>query len=79
MKIESGPTLPGRTPDAFEMKVRFGCGALLGLVVGLGMCAALSPLSTLGACMLVGIAVVACGIGATCFGDRFWANIRWLQ
>ncbi len=79
MKIESGPTPPGRTPDAFEMKVRFGCGALLGLVVGLGMCVGLSPLSTLGAYVLVGIAVAACGGGAAYFGDSFWANLRWLR
>ncbi|MDM0021631.1 hypothetical protein [Variovorax saccharolyticus] len=79
MKIESGPTLAGRKPDAFEMKVRFACGALLGLVVGLGMCVGLSPLSTLGACVLVGIAMVACGVSAAHFGDSFWANLRWLQ
>ncbi len=79
MKIESGPTLAGRTPDAFEMKVRFGCGALLGPVVGLGMCVGLSPLSILGACMLVGITTAACGVGAAYLGDSFWANLRWLQ
>lgn len=79
MKIESGPALAGRKPDAFEMMVRFGCGALLGLVVGLGMCVSLSPLSTLGACMVVGFAVAVCGVGAAYFGDSFWANLRWLQ
>ena len=77
-KIESELTM-GRTPDAFEIKVRFGCGALLGLVVGLGMCVGLSPLSTLGACMLVGIPVVACGASAACFGDSFWAHLHWLR
>ena len=79
MKTESGPTLAARKPDAFEMKVRFGCGALLGLVVGLGTCVSLSPLSTLGACVLVGFAIAACGVGAAQFGDRFWANLRWLR
>lgn len=79
MKIESRPTLAGRKPDAFEMKVRLGCGALLGLVIGIGMCIGLSPLSTLGACMLVGIAVAACGVGAAYFGDSFWASLRWFQ
>lgn len=79
MKTEAAPTLAGRKPDAFEMKVRFGCGALLGLVVGLGMCVSLSPLSTLGACMLVGFAVAACGVGAAYFGDSFWASLRWLR
>lgn len=79
MKIESGPTPVGRTPDAFEIRVRFGCGALLGLVVGLGMCVGLWPLSTFGAYMIVGVAVAACGVGAAYFGDSFWANLRWLQ
>jgi hypothetical protein len=79
MKIESRSALAGRTPDAFEMKVRFGCGAMLGLIVGLGMCVGLAPLSTLNACMLVGIAVATCGICAAYFGDSFWANLRWLQ
>lgn len=79
MKIESEPTLAGRTPDAFELKVRFAFGALLGLAVGLGSCVGLSPLSPLGACLLVGIAVAACGAGAAYFGDSFWANLRWLQ
>jgi hypothetical protein len=79
MQNESGPTLAGRKTDAFELKVRFGCGALLGLAVGLGLCVSLWPLSTLGACLLVVVAVAACGAGAAKFGDRFWAHLRWLQ
>lgn len=79
MKTEPDPTPTGRRPDAFEMKVRFGCGALLGLVVGLGMCVRLWPLSAFFACVLVVFAIVACGIGAARFGDRFWAQLRWLQ
>jgi hypothetical protein len=79
MKTESGPALAGRKPDAFEMEVRFGCGALLGLAVGVGICVSVSPLSTLGACILVGVVVLASGICAARFGDSFWANLRWLQ
>lgn len=79
MKTESEPALAGRKPDAFEMKVRFACGALLGLAVGLGMCVSRSPLSALGACILVGVVVLACGTCAARFGDSFWANLRWLQ
>ncbi|MGO4396076.1 hypothetical protein AB4Z46_32445 [Variovorax sp. M-6] len=79
MKIESGPTAVGRQVDAFEMKVRLGCGALLGLVVGLGLCIRLWPLSTFGACLLVACSILACGFGAARYGDRFWANLRWLQ
>ncbi|MDM0078950.1 hypothetical protein QTH90_31415 [Variovorax sp. J2P1-59] len=61
------------------MKVRFGCGALLGLVVGLGMCIILSLLRTMGACALVVFAIVGCGVSAAYFGDSFWANLRWLR
>lgn len=79
MKTESGPALAGRKPGAFEMKVRLACGALLGLAVGLGICVSLSPVSALGACILVGIIVVACGTCAARFGDSFWADLRWLK
>jgi hypothetical protein len=79
MKIEPRSTFTGRKPDAFELKIRFACGALLGIVVGLGMCARLWPLSTFEACVLVVLAVAACGFCAARFGDRFWANLRWLQ
>lgn len=79
MKTESGPALAVRKPDAFELKVRFACGALFGLAVGLGICVSLSPLSALGACILVGVVVLVCGICAARFGDSFWANLRWLQ
>jgi hypothetical protein len=79
METESRPTLAGRKPDAFEIKVRLVCGALLGVVIGLGMCVSLWPLSSLGACMLVGFAIAACAVGAARFGDSFWASLRWLR
>ena len=79
MKTESRPVLAGRQPDAFEMRVRFRCGALLGLVVGLGLCVRLWPLGIFAVCMLVTVAVVACGMGAARLGDRFWAGLRWFQ
>jgi hypothetical protein len=77
MKVESQPAPAGRQPDAFEMNVRFACGALLGLFVGLGMCVSLWPLSTWGAWLLVAVSIVACGLGAARFGDSFWAQLRW--
>ncbi|MDM0076352.1 hypothetical protein QTH90_18225 [Variovorax sp. J2P1-59] len=79
MKVESGPVPTGRKPDAFEMRVRFICGALFGLVVGVGLCVSLWPLGVLGLSALVALAVVGCGLGAARFGDRFWARVRWLQ
>ena len=65
--------------DAFERKVRFGCGALLGLVVGLGLCVRLWPLSGLAMGAVLLLAIVACGACAVRWGDRFWARLRWLQ
>ncbi|MDM0032817.1 hypothetical protein QTI33_11850 [Variovorax sp. J22P271] len=79
MKIESGPMPAGRRPDAFETRLRFCCGALLGLLVGLGMCVKLWPLGIFAVCALLTLAVVACGMGAARLGDRFWAGLRWLQ
>ena len=79
MKTESAPVPAGRRPDAFEMRVRFCCGALLGLLVGLGLCVRLWPLGFVAMCALVSIAVVACGMGAARLGDRFWAGLRWFQ
>jgi hypothetical protein len=76
METESRPTLAVRKPDAFEMKVRLACGALLGLVVGMGMCVSLWSLSTLGACMLTGFAMAACAACAARFGDSFWSHLR---
>lgn len=69
----------GRQVDAFERKVRFGCGALLGLVLGLGLCVRLWPLSAFAMGALVLLVIVACGLCAVRWGDRFWAHLRWLQ
>lgn len=79
METPRGAAPAGREADAFELRLRFGCGAVLGLVVGLGLCVRLWPLSTLGACALVSLAVLACGVCAARWGDRFWAHLRWLQ
>jgi hypothetical protein len=79
MKIEPASTFTERKADAFELQLRFACGALLGLVVGLGMCVRLWPLGAFGACMLVATTVVACGVCAARYGDKFWAQLRWLQ
>lgn len=73
------PAPLGRQVDAFERKVRFGCGALLGLVVGLGLCVRLWPLSRFAMGGVVLLAIVACGVCAVRWGDRFWARLRWLQ
>lgn len=78
MKTKSQPELEDRTADVFGMTVRFVCGALLGLVFGVGVCVTIWPLSIFGACTLVVFAIAVCGICAAQFGDKFWANLRWM-
>jgi hypothetical protein len=66
-------------PDALEKRIRFGCGALLGLVLGLAF--GMNWLGFSGSVFLVLLAVhvLACGWLATRHGDRFWDRIAsWL-
>lgn len=79
MKTKPLSTPPGREVDAFEWWLRFACGALLGLVVGLGFCVRLWPLGLVGACLLVLGAMAVGGFCAARWGDDFWARIRRLQ
>lgn len=77
--MQDEPAFPaGRQVDAFERRLRFGCGALLGGVVGLGLCVKLWPASMLGAGILVVLSIALCGACAARWGDRFWAHLRWL-
>lgn len=68
-------------PDPFEKKVRFGCGFLLGIVIGLAEVTRHAYEQTGG----VSFAVIAslgvlCGVLAMKYGDRFWhriSRVRW--
>ena len=63
------PLLPG------EAAVRFGCGAIFGLLVGFGVATRWVWHPTwlqLAGCMLGG--AIFCGFGARALGDSFWRN-----
>jgi len=59
-------------PDELEIRIRYVCGALLGLVLGLFLCLHLWPTTK-----ITCVAVVAASVGLTAvlarhFGDSFW-------
>jgi hypothetical protein len=66
LRNDEWPPLPG------ERRVRFGCGALTGIAVGVSIMfeEATSVWTTVVLCL--GLAVVL-GMAAALFGDRFWS------
>jgi hypothetical protein len=70
MSDEGFPLLPG------ERRVRFGRGALAGLLAGLKI-AAFASGGKVGTVFLVLLTVIGFGIAAAWIGDRFWEWIRW--
>lgn len=65
-------------PDAFELRVRFGCGFLVGIL--LGFAAVVSWLGDLSLGTLVPAMLgggVTAGVLARYYGDRFWSSLRW--
>jgi hypothetical protein len=70
MSDEGFPLLPG------ERRVRFGCGALVGLLAGLRIAGGVTD-SKAGTVLLVLLTVVGFGLAAAWLGDRFWESIRW--
>ena len=67
--------------DPFTFAVRFTCGALLGVLLGLGFWGTTFPdVSVQTAIAIVAAAAVICGLLASYLGDEFWTDtIRWLQ
>jgi hypothetical protein len=63
-----------------EKLTHFGCGALLGVFVGLGLVGAftLSSYGAIAAALLVSI--LACGFSAMVYRDRFWYSLKdWIS
>ena len=61
-----------------ERKVRFGCGVLAGLPIGIWLLTKISSRSV-GAVFFAGGVAAAVGILAVLFGDRFWSVLcRWM-
>lgn len=66
-------------PEALEKRVRFGCGALLGLFIGLSGGLSWWVANGVGFWLLLLVPVVICGWLASRRGDRFWERIGpWL-
>ncbi|MCG3135320.1 MAG: hypothetical protein HMLKMBBP_02901 [Planctomycetes bacterium] len=65
-----------REPDAFEKRVRFGCGFVFGAVLGIYLL--LREIHNWGGATwaAVGGIAIACGLAAVRFGDEFWSWIR---
>lgn len=65
--------------DESEQVTRFGCGALLGVLIGLGIVVSFT-LSSFGSVAAALVAsMVACGLLALVYGDRFWLSLKdWL-
>jgi len=63
--------LPEPEPDTFEKRLRFGCGFLAGIVLGLslGVQFSFGRSLFLGA---VAAAAILCGLLAVRYGDQFW-------
>jgi len=59
-------------PDALEIRIRYVCGALLGLVPGLFLCLHLWPTTRITCVAAVAVSVGLTAIVARHFGNRFW-------
>ncbi len=66
-------------PDPLERKIRFGCGFIFGLVLGLLEFARTMYKSVGLVAVLTVMAALVCGWLALKYGDRFWYGIlqRW--
>ena len=59
-----------------ERPVRFGCGALAGLLAGFELAIRIGA-GKGGTVLLIAAVAVAFGIAAAALGDRFWRGLRW--
>lgn len=64
--------------DHFEFWVRFGCGVVFGAFISIRVFLDLLPHPVAFIPLAAGL-VLACGLGAAKYGDRFWHAIlsRW--
>ena len=69
----------GIPPNRLELGLRFGCGALLGLLVGGGSLLNVGVTSPGLLAAAAGVGALGAGLLARHFGDRFWSSLRqWL-
>jgi uncharacterized membrane protein YccC len=66
-------------PDALERRIRFGCGSLLGLILGFAIALNWFVHGWGVFLLLLASHALICGWLATRYGDRFWHRIAdWL-
>lgn len=63
-------------PDGLTKGIRFGCGALLGLLIGVGAAVKLLPADTISEMLSIGLPSLVFGILAMQWGDGFWEWFR---
>jgi len=66
---------PDPPPDAYEKKIRIGCGALLGICVGLYVAVLLLELEFGWTCVVVVLVAAVCARMALVHGHGFWFNL----
>lgn len=66
---------PDPPPDAYEKKIRIGCGALLGICVGLYLATVWFELEWGWAWVVAGVVAVVCARMALIYGHHFWFNL----
>lgn len=69
-------------PDAvFGRRVRFICGAVLGLMLGLWLHLHIGPFNLVLTVVVAIVSAAACGVLAMRYGDAFWRSVisalRW--
>lgn len=62
-------------PDSTEKGLRFGCGALMGVVIGVGESLRYFPTEAYGFIGVVILTAIVCGLLAVRRGNRFWHGL----
>lgn len=58
-----------------EKIIRLLCGALLGGVIGFGLCVKFGVETWVGLASIMSVSIVGCALGALFGGDSFWHRI----
>ena len=71
---------PKEEPDAAELTMRFGCGALVGAIFAFAIFVSGVPISTGAIVLLFAGLILLFGFLSARFGDRFWLRLlAWFQ
>jgi hypothetical protein len=70
MRDEDWPLLPG------ERRIRFGCGALAGVVLRIYLAMRMSRVTVEAVILIAGFSLLL-GVPSALFGERFWNLFRW--